>query len=98
MVGHGPNEGIGEERERFWNDMDRTVDRVGNGYRLFVLGDINGWIRDRVRAGITDAFGVPRENENWRRVVEFYAERGLCVGNTYFEQKNFYKYTRMARG
>ena len=25
-------------------------------------------------------------------------ERGLCVGNTYFEQKNLHKYTRVARG
>ena len=27
----------GEERERFWNDLDRIVDRVGNGYRLAML-------------------------------------------------------------
>ena len=31
VVGYCPNEGIGEEMERFWNDMDRTMDRVGNG-------------------------------------------------------------------
>ena len=42
VVWYGPNERIGEERERFWNDMDRTMDRVGNGYRLCVLGDLNG--------------------------------------------------------
>ena len=47
-----------------------------------MLGDLNGWIRDRMRASITGAFGVPGENENRRRVVEFYAERGLYVGNT----------------
>ena len=69
VVGYGPNEGINEERERFWNDMDRNMDRVGNGYKLFVLGDLSGWIGDRVRAGITGAFGVPGENENGRRVV-----------------------------
>ena len=33
-VGYGPNEGVAEERESFWNNMDRTVHRVGNGYRL----------------------------------------------------------------
>ena len=32
VVGYGPNEGDGEERNRFWNDMDRTLDSVGNGY------------------------------------------------------------------
>ena len=64
-MGYGPNEGIGGERERFWNDMDR----VGNGYRLCVLGDLNGWIGDRVKAVITGAFGFQRENENGRRVL-----------------------------
>ena len=68
VVGCGHNEGNGEERERFWNDMDRTGDRVGNGYRLCVLGDLNGWIGDRVRTDITGAFGVPGENNNGRVV------------------------------
>ena len=34
MVGYSTNEGDGEERDRFWNDMDRTLDSVGNGYRM----------------------------------------------------------------
>ena len=37
VVGYGPNEGYGEESGRFWNDLDRVVDRVGNRYRLYVL-------------------------------------------------------------
>ena len=28
--------------------MDRIMDRVGNGYRLCELGDLKGWIGDRV--------------------------------------------------
>ena len=43
---------------------------------------MNAWIGDRVKAGTTDAFGDPGENENGRRVVEFCVEMGLCVGNT----------------
>ena len=81
----GTNEGDGEERDRFWNDMDRILDRLGNGYRLCIPGDLNGWIGNRTRAIITGASGVPGESDNGRRVVEFYAERGLCVGNTYFK-------------
>ena len=38
---YSPNEGIGEERERFWNDLDNIDDGVGNGYRLYMLGDLN---------------------------------------------------------
>ena len=78
--------------------MDRTLDTVGNGYTLCILGDLGGWIRDRTKAGITGAFKVPRENDNGRRVVEICVQRGLCIGNIYFEHKSLHKYTRVARG
>ena len=61
-VGYGQNDGYREERERFWNDFDRILHKVGNRYRLYVLGDLNGWVGDRMKAGITGAFGVPGEN------------------------------------
>ena len=77
VVGYGPNEGDGEERDRFWNDMDRASDSLRNGYRLCIPGDQNGWIGNRTRTGITSAFGVPGENDNGRRVVKFWKERGL---------------------
>ena len=95
--GYGPNEGYGEEE----NEMEWTLDSVGNGYRLCILRDLNGWIGERTRAGITGAFGVPGENDNGRRVVGFCEERGLCglcVGNTYFKHRCLHKYTRVARG
>ena len=57
-----------------------------------ILGDLNEWIGDMKRVGITGAFGVPGENDNGIRVVEFCEERELCVGSTYF------KYTRVVRG
>ena len=36
VVGYGTNED-GEERERFWNDLDRIVDRVGNWYTIAIV-------------------------------------------------------------
>ena len=27
-------------RERFWNELNKVVDRVGNGYRLCLMGDL----------------------------------------------------------
>ena len=51
VMGYGSN-GDSEERDRFWNDMDRTLDIVENGYRLCILGNIP-------RSGITGAFGMP---------------------------------------
>ena len=92
VVWYVHNEGDGEER-----DMDRILDSVGNEYRLSILEDLNGWIGDRKKAGITGAFEVPRKNDNGRRMVEFCEERELCVGNTYFKHRSLRKYTRVAR-
>ena len=86
-----PSEGDVEEKDRLWNDMGRILDRVGYKYKLCILGDLNGWIGDRLRAGITGAFGVSGENDNGRRVVEFYTERRLCVSNTYFKNRRVHK-------
>ena len=44
------------------------------------LRDLNGWVEDRMREGITGAFGVSGENDNGRRMMEFCTERRLCVG------------------
>ena len=35
-----------EERKRYWNGLDRDLDRVGNECRLYVIGDLNGWVED----------------------------------------------------
>ena len=61
------------------------------------MGDLNGWIGERVRAGITRAFGVPGENDNGRRAVEFCAQSGLCIGNAYFKHRSLNKYIRVVR-
>ena len=34
VLWYGPNDGGGEERDRFLNNMDRTLDSVGNGYKF----------------------------------------------------------------
>ena len=42
---------VRKERKRFWNNLDKVVDRVGNWYRLCVVVDMG-------RTGITRTFGV----------------------------------------
>ena len=41
VVGYKPSKENGEKGDRLWNDMNRTLDSVGNGYRLCILGDLN---------------------------------------------------------
>ena len=64
VVGYSPSEENGQEEDRFWDDMDRILERVGNGYTLCILGDLNEWIGNKIRVSITGAFGFPRENDN----------------------------------
>ena len=40
------------------------MDRVDNGSTLCELGEVNGWVTDRVRVSVTGDFGVPGENYN----------------------------------
>ena len=46
-------EGDGEKRKRFWNDLGRVVNRLGNWYSLCVLEDLDEWVEDRMKLGIT---------------------------------------------
>ena len=63
---------------------------------MCILGELNGWIGDRTKAGLTGAFGVPGENDNGRRKVEFCTERGLC--REHILSTEVCISTRMARG
>ena len=60
--------------------------------------NLKEWVRDRLRAGINDAFGVSGEYHDGRNAADFSAGRVSCVGNTYFRNKSLYKYTRVAGG
>ena len=60
--------------------MDRTMDSIGNEYRLCFLGDLNGWTGDKTRAGVTGAIGVPGEYDNGRRVwVIHISSTEVCI-------------------
>ena len=74
-----------------WTCMD--LNKEGNGYRLYMLRDLNGWARGRVRVGISGAFRVKREKYNGNG-VDFSTERG----STYFEHERLHRNTRVARG
>ena len=54
------------------------------------MGTLNGCIEDSVRMDTTGTFGVSRENDNERRVVDSCGEKGLYVDITYYN-KNLYK-------
>ena len=64
FVVYEPSEWDIEKKKKFWNDLNKVVDRIGNGNRLCALVDLNGWVIDSMKEGITVAFGVPGERDN----------------------------------
>ena len=48
-----------------------------------MMGNLNGWVVDRVREYITSKFGVP--GKNGRSMAEVFTERG--AGNECFKNK-----------
>ena len=47
VVVYGLTEGNKEVKEKFWNDLGRVfLDRADKGFRLCVIGDLNGCFGD----------------------------------------------------
>lgn len=44
---------------------------MSRGFRINVLGNVNGWTCDGKRNGIIDAFGVAGKNKNGRKGNDF---------------------------
>lgn len=51
-------------------------DGNGYGYRLIVMGDLNGKIEDGLREGVS-SFGMFGENDNGMKVVDFCIKKNL---------------------
>lgn len=65
----------------------------GGGWRIMVMGDLNGCVSDRFLAGVIEKFEVSERNENG--VGNAMLARGLAsIANTNFQHKDVHKYTR----
>ena len=49
------------------------------------MGNLHGWIGDRVSEDITGAFGVATENENGRKVVDMCVKCNKLINKNYFD-------------
>ena len=91
---YGPgSERSAEERERFWEEICECVAGFDEREWVMVVGDLNARVGDREIEGVTGKFGVPGLNENGEWLLNMCAERGLVVGNTWFNKRKIHKYT-----
>ena len=70
-------------KKRFWSDLGKILDEVGN--QFCIMNNLSGWDGDRVKDDVTGAFLKFQVN---MKMVDFSAERMLCISIKYFKHSN----------
>lgn len=74
--------------EIFWDKLNDVLNNMCRGFLLIIWEDLIGCIGDRKRDGAKEAFGVVRENENGRKVIDFSVNRDVFVCYTWTTRVN----------
>ena len=94
---YAPTEDADEaEKDKFYDQLQNTIDDIPNHDIKLLIGDINAQINDN-RQGIEHVIGphttARRTNDNGERLVLFCSINNFCIGNNYFAHKNIHKKT-----
>lgn len=82
-----------EIKDRFYDELEATVNNIPSREQLYLLGDFNA----RVGAdhdswpSCVGHHGIGKLNENGQRLLEFCTYHHLCITNTYFQSKPIHK-------
>jgi exonuclease III len=74
-----------QERDQFYEQLERVLRKTPKQTTLFVLGDFNSKLgQDFTNTSCIGRFGRGRQNSNGQRLAEFNADHGLLATNTLF--------------
>ena len=89
-----------EDKEKFYSDVQLTLDEVNKQDLLMLVGDFNVRVgstgqegNQDVWSGVRGPHGVGEMNEAGRDLLSFCAWNELVITNTYFEKKKIHKFT-----
>ena len=89
-----------EQKDIFYDDLQRAIDLVPEDHLLLVLGDLNVRVGsgspnrgDHQWTSVRGIHGVEKMNENGAMLLSFCALNCLSIMNTYFEKRDVHKYT-----
>ena len=75
-----------EEAEQFYKDLQDLLELTPKKDVLFIIGDWNAKVGSQETPGVTGKFGLGVQNVAGQRLIEFYQENTLVMGNTLFQQ------------
>ena len=74
------------EDERFYEDLQDLLELTPKKDVFFIIGDWNAKVGSQETPGVTGKFGLGVQNEAGQRLIEFFQENTLVIGNTLFQQ------------
>jgi hypothetical protein len=82
-----------EEKDQFYDRLDRVVSGIPRAENLYLLGDFNARVGADYESWPTclGIHGIGKINENGQRLLEFCCLHELCVTNTYFNCKKIHR-------
>ena len=89
VVGYAVCGSCSEEKRDFWWNVDEVLNGFGREVKVLLLGDLNAKIGRVMIEGVTEKYGVGDKNENGDMLLDLWAEKGLVIGNTLFEHKDY---------
>ena len=82
------------EVEWFYEDLQDLLELTPKKDVLFVIGDWNTKVGSQEIRGVRGTFGLGVQNEAEQRLIEFFQENALVIGNILFQQHKRRLYTR----
>jgi hypothetical protein len=87
---YAPQVGLSDDvKRRFWEGLEDVIRGVSSNEKLFIGGDLNGYVGttrcgfERVHGG----FGYDEQNQEWEKILNFSIAYNLMVVNTFFRKK-----------
>ena len=82
-----------ETKDRFYEELDRTLKTIPPSEQLFLMGDFNARVGadNDSWSDCLGCFGVGKLNENGQRLLELCCHHHLCVTNTFFQTKPLHR-------
>ena len=85
---------MADDSDKFYADLQVTVDQVQKGDMLLIIGDLNARLGDQehlTTPQCVGSFTTDVQNANWVKLLDFCMLNDLVVTNTFFQHKTIHQ-------
>jgi exonuclease III len=95
---YAPEEGKEEEMRRFYQQLQKEIDKYNKSDSLIVSGNLNARVGNQPIPNVVGTFGEDCVNRNRQTLREYTSFNDFKIANTFFGKKEIRKYTWSALG